>query len=380
MAKQERITVDISVVGGGVTGLMLTKKFTDLGYTVALVEKQTRLAGGPSTKNEGWLHRGTYHATSIRDETQALAVARRCIYGHEQWRQFAPEAVEDIETTSYAVISSEEGAERATERWDKAGVVYRLLTKDEFEKENPEVDTTALVEFFEVGDVSVNSKILYQKLATQARKGGAEIFLGSTLHPEGEGVATITQQDGEPIKVHSDKLIVTAGYGIGEMHREITGEELPVRYWKSHLVVMPRITQHNVFSLDPGEAALFNHGRNSVVGQHEDAVVEEHPNFTIIDEREKLVFKATERLFPGATQHKTSYQAVACIKPDIARIPGQARSLDIDVFRREGVIFVLPGKMTEAPYVADKVVQEIFEESVDFGDVALRPTDKYKNP
>jgi L-2-hydroxyglutarate oxidase LhgO len=66
------IKTDISIVGAGVTGLMLTNKLTDLGYRVALVDRQSCAAGGPSTKNEGWLHKGTYHATSIANEDQSV--------------------------------------------------------------------------------------------------------------------------------------------------------------------------------------------------------------------------------------------------------------------------------------------------------------------
>src|SRR5258708_3543522 len=292
----KEIKTDISVVGAGVTGLMLTKKLTDLGYKVALVEQQGIVGNGPSTKNEGWLHRGTYHATSIQDEAQAMQVANRCIYGHEQIRSFAPEAIEDLDRATYAVVSNDETAQKATDRWEKAGILYRPVPLGKFVQANPEVNITKITDAFQVGDLSINTRILYQKLLTQSEKGGAKIFLKSKFIPEDGEKATLDQGNGDKINLHSDLFIVTAGYGIKDTFRQVTGQDLPVRYWKSHLLVFPRLTKSNIFSINPGEAALFNHGSKSVVGQHEDAVTVSNPNLDIIPDRAVCVFDATQRL------------------------------------------------------------------------------------
>jgi L-2-hydroxyglutarate oxidase LhgO len=70
---------------------MLAKKLGYLGFSIVLVEQEEQFAGGASTRNEGWLHRGTYHANSIKDKNTAIQVARRCIYGYEQISKYAPE-------------------------------------------------------------------------------------------------------------------------------------------------------------------------------------------------------------------------------------------------------------------------------------------------
>ncbi len=376
----KEIKTDISVVGAGVTGLMLTKKLTDLGYKVALVEQQGIVGNGPSTKNEGWLHRGTYHATSIQDEAQAMQVANRCIYGHEQIRSFAPEAIEDLDRATYAVVSNDETAQKATDRWEKAGILYRPVPLGKFVQANPEVNITKITDAFQVGDLSINTRILYQKLLTQSEKGGAKIFLKSKFIPEDGEKATLDQGNGDKINLHSDLFIVTAGYGIKDTFRQVTGQDLPVRYWKSHLLVFPRLTKSNIFSINPGEAALFNHGSKSVVGQHEDAVTVSNPNLDIIPDRAVCVFDATQRLIPSANQHEKAYMAIACIKPDVVQSVEQARTLDISVFSPvENYIFALPGKMTEAPFVADQIVQMVFNRNSETtARVAFRPCDTYE--
>lgn len=376
----KEVKTDVSIVGAGVTGLMLTRKLTDLGYDVALIEKQGVIGAGPSTKNEGWLHRGTYHATSIKDEEQALKIAKRCIYGHEEIRRYAPEAVEDIGYPTYAVIGNDELAHQAVDRWDKAGVLYKPISIKDFSSINPEVDAKNIKHVFEVGDISINTRMLYQKLLVQSEKNGAKIFLRSHLIPRNPGSATLVQEGSDKLGLYSNMFIVTAGYSIKDIFREVTGDELPVRYWKSHLLVFPRMTKNSTFYLDPGEVALFNHGSNSVIGQHEDAVTETEPNFDVVPERAKLVFEATKRLVPRAQQYDDAYLAIACIKPDIAHYAGQSRSLDVSILHADdNHLFTLPGKMTEAPYVVDRIVQMVFNwQHNKTARIALRPCDMYK--
>ncbi len=70
---------DITVVGGGIAGLWTAKELLERGYSVSLVEKSNALAAGATTRNEGWLHAGTYHSVAIDDERDAEQVTARTI-------------------------------------------------------------------------------------------------------------------------------------------------------------------------------------------------------------------------------------------------------------------------------------------------------------
>ena len=372
------IRADIAIVGAGVTGLLLTHKLSDLGYDVVLVEKQDVIGAGPSTKNEGWLHRGTYHATSISDNAQAIEVAKRCLYGHEAIRRFAPEAVEDIGHPTYAVVGNDEFADRATTRWEMAGVSYRPVTTKDFALVKPHVNTRCIKHIFEVGDVSINTRMLYHKLVIQSEKKGARFFLGSHIIPQSHGSAELIGSGGKHT-LYADMFIITAGYGLQEMFREVTGEDLPVRYWKSHLLVFPRLTKSSIFHLEPGEVALFNHGKCSIVGHHEDAVLLEYPDFTVIPERARESLEATKRLIPCAREYEQTHMAYGCLKLDVPQLTGQTRSLSATILSANDYLFALPGKMTEAPYVADMIAQMVFNEKFEkSATVALRPCDIFK--
>ena len=63
------------------------------------------------------------------------------------------------------------------------------------------------------------------------------------------------------------------------------GIHIPARFWKSHLLVTKRLTEPGVFCVDPGEAAMMNHGDFSIVGFNEDAIKQSVPDVSVIDER-----------------------------------------------------------------------------------------------
>lgn len=155
---------DVLVVAGGIAGLMTTRKLAQLGMRVMLIEVGEPLCGGPSTRNEGWLHRGSYHSGSISDRQTAVQVAQRCIYGHDQIRTFAPEAVEDVNARPYALVKSDCLAEELVSRYEEAGVTFRPVSSKQVCARFPDADLAGVKAAFEVNDVSINTRMLYHKL------------------------------------------------------------------------------------------------------------------------------------------------------------------------------------------------------------------------
>ncbi len=121
----KEIRTEIAVIGGGTGGLMTTKKLAELGYDVALIDKAPTFGSGPSTRNEGWLHRGTVHSGVIKESERAMKIAKRVMYGYEQIMSFAPESVEDLTSTTYALFKDAELAEVTEERWKEVDVWFQ---------------------------------------------------------------------------------------------------------------------------------------------------------------------------------------------------------------------------------------------------------------
>jgi hypothetical protein len=129
---------------------MLAKKLFQLGLTVALIDKEKEFSKGPSTRNEGWLHRGTYHAVSIKDPDHAKRVASRCIHGHEQIKAYAPEACEEIHQPAFAFTLCAFDVAEIKSRWGSAGVKFQEVSFTELKRHVPELVLPNVVAAFRV--------------------------------------------------------------------------------------------------------------------------------------------------------------------------------------------------------------------------------------
>ena len=64
------------IVGAGISGLMIAYRLAQYGIRPIVVESAEFVATGATTRNQGWLHAGTFHAQSISDPTLAAQVSR----------------------------------------------------------------------------------------------------------------------------------------------------------------------------------------------------------------------------------------------------------------------------------------------------------------
>jgi glycerol-3-phosphate dehydrogenase len=372
----KNLKVDVCLFGAGITGLLCAKRLTDLGLRVALVEKNETLANSPSTRNEGWLHRGTYHATSIRDRSSAVQVAKRCIYGHEQIKKYAPEAIEDSDLAAYALIKNSDIISEITSRWNEAEVKYRSVDLAQIAKSSPEVNLDDVSVGFQVYDLAINTRILYSKLTTDIIRSGVPIIKGVIATFKNTQQAVINTIEGETKNIKASIFLYTAGYGTKEIFQQQFGIDINMRFWKSHLLILPRIATNAIYCLDPKEAVVVNHGNVAIAGMNEDAFLCEEPNFEIVPEKVEELYKALENLFH--LPKTLPYQATACVKVDMAGSNNSDRSLNISIHEPSANhLCVLPGKMTEAPYLADKLTQLIYSRLTD-NRIALRPCDKWE--
>ena len=370
------LNYDVVVIGAGIAGIMLTKKLAQLGFKICLIEKADTLASGPSTRNEGWLHRGTYHALSIPDRSTAIQVAKRNIYGYEQISRYAPEAIDDIGLPSYAVMRNPEGIREALSRWDEAGVYYRHLTRSQIGAKVPELKMSNSTEVFEVKDVGINTRILYRRLVSDAKRAGATIYKNSCIMFGNEDACTLCVEGQSPIPLQARLFVHTVGYGLKRCFENHFGIPIQGRYWKSHLLVTHRLSEHSIFSVEPEEAALMNHQNYSIVGLNEDAFLCSEPNYEVVSSKVDIILESLHRLF--ASFVTPEYYPVACIKADVVVENSLARSLNVNIMEpRAGHICALPGKMTEAPYLTDALTQIVYEK-LDDEEIAERPLDIWR--
>jgi glycine/D-amino acid oxidase-like deaminating enzyme len=371
------VKVQVAVVGAGVTGLMLSQKLSQHGFKVLLIERGDQLSGGPSTRNEGWLHRGTYHAVSIQDPEKARCVAQRCIHGYNQIKHYAPAACDEIHQPVFAFTFRDRQISDIKERWASAGVKYEQVEFTELKRNIPELVLEDAAGVFRVRDISINTRVLYRKLLNECERLGVIVRYGTTISFKDSEHAVLRRGD-RVEELNADIFCYASGYTTRELFRKEFGVEIPMRFFKSHLLNLPRLASCGLFCLDPHEAAVMNHGQVSIVGLNEDAQLCEDPSFEPDPDRVANIEEAARKLFhiPSNIAKKST----ACVKVDVSHNADARRSLDVVSFQplidNERHLCILPGKMTEAPFITDQITRVICDQ-IDDSRIALRPCDAW---
>lgn len=365
------LSCDVAVLGAGFAGLMCARRLTRLGYRVAVVEPLTEVLGGASSRNEGWLHAGTYHALSISDRDQARQVAERCRYGWEEIRREFPEALEPEGHSAIAIVP-EHRVPESVSRWDSAGVGYRPASPRNLDVLGTDVTIGPDEQAFLVDDLGLDVRVLAARLGHEIRAAGGVILTGH--RPTELGESSVRLSGGPTRNLHFRTLVVATGYATSTVCRELGLEPPAVRLWRSHLIALPRLTGPSVFSVASGHAAMINHGAWSIAGLNEDAEIVPEPTFEPNPDVARWLAEAVVARFPRADI--SAAHLSACVKVDVIETPNAARSLNIRVGElARDVLYVLPGKMTEAPFTADVVAREIIGR-LGMPGVTARPIDQ----
>ena len=369
----QRKTFDVVVAGAGLAGLAIALRLRSQGHSVCVVEKGGRIGLGSSTQNEGWLHAGTFHATSVRDPVEAVRIAQRCIQGHERISKYAPECVEPEDTPSLAIVHDGE-LEHALERWDRASVAVSRASRSEREAIDADVRLAADEHVFRVADVGINTRMLFSRYLQDLAALHVPVLLDTRVAGWTGTTLELVQGDHE-ISLGCDHVVVAAGYGSAAALDELGLPGVGFRYWLSHLCVTPRLSRSAVFSIAAGEAAMMTHGEISITGLNQDATLVDEPRFMPTEEGRAALLRALSARFrhvPAAAD----VLVTACTKVDFALEASSSRSLNISVTEAApNVTVALPGKMTETPCVADEVARKVFG-ALGNAYIALRPMDQ----
>lgn len=369
------IKKDIVIIGGGIAGLYTAYKLSSLGYQVAVVQNEPELAVGPSVRNSGWLHYGTFHSALIDDDKNALEIAARCQYGYEQIRNFAPEAIETDGTPIFAIVKDESLADRAVKRWNKGNIFYQEVSHTLFEQYIPGIERNYAKHIFKTKDLPVNYRILYQKLLFQSEKNNVSFFLNSKLTAIEPNTIVITTNGTKKTKIIASKFIFTTGYKTKELVDTFFPGKIEVKIWKSHALSVPRLRKYGFFFIDQNEVSVEPQGKYSIICQSQEDSQVDAADFTIVAEKTEDIFNQLVKVMPDAEKIGKKYMAHACLKPSILFNNDVKRSVNAEIhtLTHEHII-ALPGKATEVPFLTDNLIKKVFENLYDTR-IALRPGD-----
>ena len=370
----ERINADIVISGSGVMGLMLARNLSRIKglVDVVVLEKDKKIAAGSSTRNEGWLHAGTYHSFAIKNEADAAAVTERTQHGYRRIKEIAPGVIEDPSSHTYALFNHSSSADFAVERWKQMGVEHQPVTTEDLAGRTPNLRVENVAQSFRVADTSINTRALYAQLVAECRENGVQFLTQTHITGyESDGVATVSSGTSDVDRIRGAMFLHTVGYGLKSVleQLDVTAD---TRFWKSHLMVTPRLSRDHLFFLEEKQAGVMHHmdtggQARSIIGTNVDAIFLDRPDTKVDRAKVDDLNSAADRLYSnwGDVSEKEKH-AYACVKLDVGASDQLPKLTPYTWSPRPNHLVILPGKMTEAPYVADKLRDDILSKAVSF--------------
>jgi (S)-2-hydroxyglutarate dehydrogenase len=185
---------DVVVVGGGIVGLSTAYALTRAapGTTVAVLEKEPRLARHQTGHNSGVIHSGIYYRPGSFK-------ARFAVQGAAEMVKFCVEHEIAHEVTGKLIVATDRAElprlHALVQRGRENGIPVRELGPAQIAEREPHISGLAAIDVGTTGICDFTG--VCRALAGLAADGGAEIRLGSAVHaisrrPEGVVVTTAT--------------------------------------------------------------------------------------------------------------------------------------------------------------------------------------------
>ncbi len=168
--------VDVTIIGGGIVGVMCAVELAQR-YDVMLLEKESRLGEGTSTRNSGVIHAGFYY-------TPGSLKTRLCVEGSRLLYEMCPKLdVPYFQTGKLVVAATDEQVgtlETLFSRGEQNGVDgLRMIDAAEMRKLEPSVEGIAALHSLNTGILDPSE--LIQRVAAKASSDGATLLRGYAI-------------------------------------------------------------------------------------------------------------------------------------------------------------------------------------------------------
>ena len=199
-----KIQTEVLIIGGGATGVGISRDLSLRGIPSLLVEKGD-FASGASGRNHGLLHSGARYAVSDP------GAARECMAENRILRRIAPHCIE--ETDGLFISLPEDGLDfrdQFLSSCEETGIPTTLCSQDEALALEPELNPL-LVSAVKVPDGAIDPFTLILENGKDAEKHGAKFLLHTettSLILKGDRVKGITARD----LIHGEEYSIDASY------------------------------------------------------------------------------------------------------------------------------------------------------------------------
>jgi L-2-hydroxyglutarate oxidase LhgO len=186
--------IDVAVIGGGVVGLASALALANRGASVCVLERESRMGHGTSTRNSGVIHAGLYYpAGSLKAEL--------CIEGRDRLYAFCAQHDVPHERCGKLVVAAttEELPElhKLHARAAGNGVTVSIVDPDFIRSREPHV-VGAVAALWSPDTGIVQAEAYVKALARLCRDRDVALLIGSPLvdaRSDGDGIALQTPQE-----------------------------------------------------------------------------------------------------------------------------------------------------------------------------------------
>lgn len=334
--------VDCIVVGAGVIGLAVARELARAGREVIVLEADTSIGNGISSRNSGVIHAGLYYPTG-------LVKQRACVEGKHLLYAFAADYGVDHRRCGKLIVATSQAQMPALEALKRQGEAngvddLRLITAAEARALEPEVRCVAAMVSPSTGIIDAHGLML--ALRGDAEAHGAMIAFGAPVAGggiEGGGIRIRTGGD-EPMTLLATSVINAAGLRGQTVARAIEGmpaDRIPPLHLAkgNYYSLVGRAPFSRLIYPMPEAGGLGVHVTLDMGGQVRfgpDVEWIEHEDYTV-DPRRAEGFYAAIRTYWPALPDDALMPGYAGIRPKIARPGGSNTDFMIQAEAEHGV-------------------------------------------
>ena len=358
-----KIQTEVLIIGGGATGVGISRDLSLRGVPSLLVEKGDFLSGA-SGRNHGLFHSGGRYAVSDPE------AARECISENRIHRKIAPHCIEA--TDGLFISLPEDGLEfrdRFLKACEKAGIPTNLLSRDEALALEPQLNPD-LLGAVKVPDGAIDPFTLVLENARDAEKHGAKFLLHTKItsmileQGKAKGVRAKDSIQGEEYVIEASYLVNATGAWANQLLR-LAGLRIGMALSKGSLLLTNQRLSHRVLNRcrPPSDGDIIVPNETVSILGTTSIRSEEVENFEVTPQEVDLLIRETSRMIPKIRETRF-IRAYAGIRPLFqSEEKGDDRAISrgfilTDHGKRDGVenlITITGGKFVTYRLMAEKV-------------------------
>lgn len=309
-----KIKTEVLIIGGGATGVGISRDLGLRGIPSVLIEKGD-FASGASGRNHGLLHSGARYAVTDPE------AAKECIRENRILKKIAPHCIEETDGLFVSLLEDDLNfRDRFIKACEEAEIPYKFLSRQEtldLESElNPDL-TSAI----KVPDGGIDPFTLILDNAREAQTHGANILLHTeciSMALNGKQIREVKVKDlihGEEYSIEASFFVNATGAWTNKI-LNLAGIHIGMVLSKGSMIITNQRLNHHVINRcrppSDGDIIVPNH-TVSILGTTS-IRQEEVENFKVTPPEVSLLIRETSKMIP-AIQETRFIRAYAGVRP-----------------------------------------------------------------